>query len=149
VPGYKVLIWEKDGAVFRDPTKYPPLSVACFGTHDTDPVAVFWEGLDKEEREAIRAIPLLAPHAKELTPAWSPAVHRALVDLLCAAGSSLVLFMIQDLLGTRERINTPATTGPHNWTYRLPGTAIELRRDRYVTQLMAMVRLSIEKSGRA
>ena len=29
-PGYKVLIWEKDGAVFRDPAGYPARSVACW-----------------------------------------------------------------------------------------------------------------------
>ena len=27
---------------------------------------------------------------------------------------------MQDLFGWRDRINTPATVGPHNWTWRLP-----------------------------
>lgn len=149
VPGYKVLIWEKQGDVFRDPSGYPPLSVACFGTHDTDPVAVWWEGLDKEERDAVKKIPLLVPHSKELGPAFTAEVHRALVDVLNAAGSELVLFLLQDMLGTRERINTPATTGQHNWSYRIPASVDELRRDPYASQVMAMVRHSIEKNGRA
>lgn len=149
VPGYKVVIWEKDDRAFRDPTAYARSSVACFGTHDTNPVAVWWEGLDEGEREAVRAIPLLAPRAKELGRAFTPAVHSALFDLLNAAGSDLVLFLIQDLLGVRDRINLPSTVGPHNWSYRLPGTVEEMRRDRHVTQLMTMLRHSTEKSGRA
>lgn len=149
VPGYKVLIWEKDELVFRDPLGYPAVSVACFGTHDTAPVAVWWEGLTEAEREAVKKIPLLAAHAEELDPAFTPEVHRALFDALNASGSELVLFLIQDLLGTRERINTPGTTGPQNWSYRLPGTADELRGDPHASQAMAIARESIEKSGRA
>jgi 4-alpha-glucanotransferase len=149
VPGYKVLIWEKDANVFRDPLTYPAVSVACFGTHDTAPVAIWWEGLDNEARAAVKKIPLLVPHSKELGPAFTPLVHRALVDVLNASASELVLFLIQDVLGTRERINTPATTGSHNWSYRLPGTVDELRRDRYATQVVTMVRQSIEKNRRA
>lgn len=149
VPGYKVLIWEKDGEVFRDPVKYAPISLACFGTHDTDPVAVWWEGLDADERAAVKKLPALLPHAKELGERFTPAVHLALIDLLNGAGSELVLFLIQDVLGTRERINTPATTGPQNWTYRLPGTVEELGKDPHLAQLMVLFKRSIEKHGRA
>ncbi len=149
VPGYKVLIWEKDDEVFRDPVKYAPISLACFGTHDTDPVAVWWEGLDAKERAAVTKLPALAPHAKELGARFTPAVHLALIDLLNGAGSELVLFLIQDVLGTRERINTPATTGPQNWTYRLPGTVEELAKDPHLAQLMVLFKQSITKHGRA
>ena len=45
VPGYKVLRWEP-----ADPILYPPLSVAMTGTHDTDPLAVWWETLKPAER---------------------------------------------------------------------------------------------------
>ncbi|MFT3772134.1 MAG: 4-alpha-glucanotransferase [Minicystis sp.] len=152
VPGYKVLIWEKDQKdgkdVFRDPAAYPPVSLACFGTHDTSAVAVWWEGLGAAERTAVKALPGLAPHAAELGETFTPAVHRALLDLLNGSASELVLFLIQDLLGTKERINTPATIGAHNWTYRLPGTIDELRANPAVFKLTEMMRKSIEKTGR-
>jgi 4-alpha-glucanotransferase len=152
VPGYKVIIWEKDQAdgkdVFRDPAGFAPLSVACFGTHDTLPMAAWWEGLGDEERAAVKALPELRDHAAELGATFSQAVHRALVDLLCGAGSDLVLFLLQDILGTKERINTPATVGAHNWSYRLPATTEELRADPGVFKLTEMVRKSVEKSGR-
>jgi 4-alpha-glucanotransferase len=148
VPGYKVLIWEKDDLVFRDPSAYPEVSVACFGTHDTDPVAVWWEGLGAEERAAVKALPGLEARAAELADTFTPAVQRALLDLLSRSNSDLVLFLFQDLLGTKERINTPATIGPHNWSYRLPKTIEELRADPAIFKLTEMARKSIEESGR-
>jgi 4-alpha-glucanotransferase len=149
VPGYKVLIWEKDGLVFRDPAKFPAISLACFGTHDTDPVAVWWEALAEGERAAVKKLPLLAPHARELGAAFTPAVHRALVAQICAAGSELVLFLLQDVLGTRDRINTPGTTTAANWTYRLPAPVEDLARDPRVAAAMAMVRERLDHSGRS
>ena len=148
VPGYKVLIWEKDGPVFRDPAKFPAVSLACFGTHDTDPVAVWWEALSRDEREAVKKLPLLAPVTQDLGAAFTPEVHRALVAQICASGSDLVLFLLQDVLGTRDRINTPGTVGSANWTYRLPAPVDELARDPGVAAATAMVRRQIERSGR-
>lgn len=149
VPGYKVIIWEKDHHAFRDPAAYPPLSVACFGTHDTAPAAAWWEGLDERERAAFRAIPLLGARSADLGPSFTPVVHRALADALNASGSDLVLFMIQDLLGARDRINTPATVGPHNWSYRLPRSIEDLSSDRRQSEVLSMIRHSVEIHGRA
>ena len=145
VPGYKVLIWEKDDHVFRDPRAYPEASVACFGTHDTDPVTVWWETREKGERAAIQE---LLGDTPSLGEEFTEEVHRALLDLLNGSGSELVLFLIQDLLGTRDRVNTPATVGAHNWSYRLPANIEELREAPRVVHLLAMVRESVEKSGR-
>lgn len=152
VPGYKVLIWEKDTqgdeTVFRDPAQYAPLSVACFGTHDTAPVAVWWESLTRSEREAVLALPGLARHRMSLGETFTPAVHEALLDLLNGSRSDLVLFLVQDLLGTKERINTPSTIGSHNWSYRLPMMSEDLRAAPEISKLMEMMRRSIERHGR-
>jgi 4-alpha-glucanotransferase len=154
VPGYKVIIWEKDqdektgNDVFRDPAAFPPLSVACFGTHDTDPVAAWWEALSESERDAVLELPGLHEQAADLGATFTPAVHEALIDLLCESGSDLVLLLVQDILGTKDRINTPATVGPQNWTYRLPATVDELRADPELHELTERLRKSVEKSGR-
>lgn len=146
VPGYKVLIWEKDGDVFRDPKRYPEVSLACFATHDTDPVAVWWESRDDAERAAVaKLLPAEVPVAREFTPA----IHTALLDLILGARSELVLLMMQDVLATRDRINVPATMGPHNWTWRLPAAPDALARDSVVNAAMARVRDAVVKSGRA
>jgi 4-alpha-glucanotransferase len=147
IPGYRVLVWEKDGAVFRDPRAYPALSVACFGTHDTPPVRIWWETRDAAERAALRA--LLPSGAAPLDEAYTPAVHETLLDLLNGSGSELTLFLLQDLLGTRDRINTPGTVGPENWSYRLPAPIEDLRDDPEVARWLAVARASIDRGGRS
>ena len=105
LPGYKVLRWES-----ADPTLYPPLSVAMTGTHDTEPLAVWWESLTPEERARF------GPDSVQ----YDAAVRDHIIERIYDAGSNLVLLPIQDAFGWRDRINLPATTGDANWTYALP-----------------------------
>ncbi|HTN82146.1 MAG TPA: 4-alpha-glucanotransferase [Sorangium sp.] len=148
VPGYKVLIWEKDDVVFRDPAEYPPLSVSCFGTHDTDSVVVWWESRDDRERAGVLDLPQLAPRRNEFGREFTKETHRALLDLIHGAKSELVLLLVQDVLATRDRINTPGTVGPENWSLRLAAPPAELDRDPEVRGALDRVRESIQASGR-
>jgi 4-alpha-glucanotransferase len=123
IPGTKVLRWEDDAGVFRDPAQFPAASLAVTGTHDTEALAIWWEGLPERERRAQLKLPQL--RALAARPAASllrfdDAVHEALLEMLYASGSDSVLTPITDALGWRERLNTPGTVGPHNWTWRLP-----------------------------
>ena len=152
VPGYKVLIWEKEDAgprkgAFKDPRAYPALSIACFGTHDTDSVVTWWEGQPADERLA--ACALLGVDPKATPRAMTPAIHKALVRTIFSARSELALLLIQDVLGTRERINKPGTLGDHNWSYRLPLPIEALTRDPAAAARLAMVRECAIASGRA
>jgi 4-alpha-glucanotransferase len=139
IPGYRVLRWEADWDHhahrnrFRDPARYPALSVATPGTHDNEPLAAWWEALPAHERRAVLEMPALAPLARKLgdgaaTCPFTPEVHEALLEALEASGSDLVILPIQDVFGTRERINIPATVGAHNWSYRVPWTVEDLVR---------------------
>jgi 4-alpha-glucanotransferase len=148
VPGYKVLIWEKNDVVFRDPAEYPELSVACFGTHDTDSVVVWWESRDDRERAGVLELPQLAPRRNELGREFTKETHRALLDLILGSKSELVLLLLQDVLATRDRINVPGTVGPQNWSLRLPAPPAALDRDPEVRAALDRVRESIEASGR-
>jgi 4-alpha-glucanotransferase len=149
VPGYKVLIWEQEGGAFRDPTRYPACSVACFGTHDTAPVAAWWESLPAWERDAVCRLPALASRGgASLGARFTPAVHHALMALVLGARSELVLLLMQDVLGVHDRVNTPSTVGPHNWTWRLPDTVEALTADEGVRARLAMVRAEVERAGR-
>jgi 4-alpha-glucanotransferase len=120
LPGYRVVRWEADGPVFRDPRVFPPCSVATFGTHDTSSLAAWWtDELGDDGRRALAAVPAFA-RLQDTGAAFTPAVHDALVDGLYAAGSDVALLVVPDLFGETDRINTPATVGDHNWRYRLP-----------------------------
>ena len=105
LPGYKVLRWEP-----MAPLMYPPLSVAMTGTHDTEPIAVWWESLMPEERSRFGLD----------SPQFDASVRDRLLDILYNAGSDLVLLPIQDVFGWRDRINLPATISGANWTFVLP-----------------------------
>lgn len=131
IPGYKVFRWERQwhapGQPFKDPVNYPRVGVATSGTHDTEPLAVWWETAPDEEREAILEIPSLCDRltaAEREQAIASPQLPTRLRDLLLealfASGSDLIVLPIQDVFGWRDRINQPATIGPHNWSWKLP-----------------------------
>jgi 4-alpha-glucanotransferase len=127
IPGYRVLRWETDDGVFRDPVAYPRTSVATSGTHDTSALATWWtEELDDAGRRALAGVPAFRPLAAA-GPAFTPAVHEALLDGLYAAGSDLVVIPFADAYGGCDRINVPATVEASNWSYRSPWTVTELQ----------------------
>jgi 4-alpha-glucanotransferase len=144
VPGYKVFRWEREWHTpdhpFKDPTTYPVMSVATSGTHDTEPMAIWWETAPAEEREAVLAIPGIA---RRITEDERPRVleqqrlsnhcREALLEALFESGSNLLIVPIQDVFGWRERINQPATVSNGNWTWRLPWPV-----DRLTTEPEAM-----------
>src|SRR5262249_9780455 len=122
VPGYRVLRWEDDGGVFRDPRDYPAVSVATTGTHAPSSLPAWWTGeLDDAGRRAVAAVPSFAA-LREAGAAFTPRVHAALLEGLYAAASRLVVLPFADTYGGRERINVPATVGSENWGYRIPWT---------------------------
>jgi 4-alpha-glucanotransferase len=130
IPGYKVLRWEREwdapGRPFKDPAAYPPSSVATSGTHDTETVAQWWDEADGDERRAVAAIV-----GSNLNPdsAFDPNVRDAIVAVLYAASSDIVLLPIHDVFGWRDRVNRPAVIDAQNWTWRLPWPVEELRRE--------------------
>lgn len=125
LPGYRVLRWEREwhapGKPFRDPSTWPPRSVAASGTHDTTTLAEWWETADLEERRAFLAMPSLATmRAAGPDAPFTPALRDAILEALFASGSDYLITPVQDLFGWRDRINTPATVSDRNWTWRLP-----------------------------
>ena len=125
VPGYKVFRWERDwhepGQPFRDPADYPAASVATSGTHDTEPMAIWWEEAPARGARGGAGDPV---DARALT-GGRPALARRRARHPCARrcsrrGSDLLILPIQDVFGWRDRINQPATVGDDNWTWRLP-----------------------------
>jgi len=126
VPGFKVLRWERHwhdaGQPFREPTEYPPVSVATSGTHDTEPLLVWWEESTRADREQVNRLATIQriTGGESIADAPYDRVRDVLLEALFASGSDLLLLPIQDVFGWRDRINVPATIGGSNWTYRLP-----------------------------
>jgi 4-alpha-glucanotransferase len=129
VPGYKVFRWEREwnapGQPFRDPAGYPALSLATTGTHDTDPLAIWWQNASHDERRDVIAVPGFPKNISPDRP-FDDDVRDAVVQLMLASASNLLVLPIQDIFGWPDRINTPATVTDHNWTWRLPWPVSEM-----------------------
>ncbi len=153
VPGYRVLRWDRKwhdpGEPFRDPAEWPVLSVATTGTHDTDSLADWWDGMPDEEREAFVALPALAPLRARGRVPFDAGVRDAVLGLVYGARSELLLLPFQDALGLRDRVNVPGTVNAENWTYRIPRDLSALHADRAaVDRLRALARESGRAGGR-
>ena len=127
IPGFCVFRWERqwneDGQPFRDPSEYPAESVATSGTHDTEPLATWWDQLSMEERRKVAALTTvqrIVRGANFTDGPFGAAVRDTLLEALFASSSDLLLLPVQDVFGWDDRINEPATVNIRNWTFRLP-----------------------------
>jgi 4-alpha-glucanotransferase len=138
VPGYRVLRWEKrwhdPGTPFRDPATWPAVSVATTGTHDTESLADWYDGLDGAERGQLLALPGLAALRARAPARFDDGVRDALLALVYGSASDLLLLPFQDAFGARERVNVPGTVSDANWTYRMPMDLSRLLADAETTR---------------
>jgi 4-alpha-glucanotransferase len=142
LPGYRVLPWENDAGVFRDPKGFPAVSVATWGTHDTAPIVAWWDELPENDRAQLAGFAGIAPNASP-DERWLP-----LFRLLLGSGSELTLALVTEILGSTERINTPGTVGEANWSYRLPRPLEDLMSDAGHLGLMRALAQVVAESGR-
>jgi 4-alpha-glucanotransferase len=147
IPGYKVLRWERqwhtEGRPFKDPVEYPSVAVATSGTHDTETLAVWWEGAKPDEQDAVLAIPSVRAR---LT--GDDRVRDALIETLVASGADLLILPIQDAFGWYDRINQPATVSESNWTWRLPWPVDRMLEEEEAVDAAARLREWTGKYGR-
>jgi 4-alpha-glucanotransferase len=143
IPGYRVLRWEKEHGVFRDPAGWPELSVATTGTHDTESSMEWWNALPDWERNAARAIPGMGELPDASVRRYGEETQQALLETVYRSPSRLALLPIQDVLMLPDRVNTPNTVGPENWSWRMPWTVPAMTEDAIVAgRMKAMRRLA-------
>lgn len=147
IAGHKVLRWQKVDTRYHDPKQYPFISLATSGTHDTSPLVLWWEEISPEERAAFLTILGQRDRFSPDQP-FSNRLHEAILDLLMASGSNLVVLPVQDILGVPEQINVPATVGRHNWRYRLPAPLQELTQTPSFKENLLVLRNLIDRHRR-
>jgi 4-alpha-glucanotransferase len=149
VPGYKVLRWEREwsepGQPFRDPATYPETAVATSGTHDTEPLLVWWDQAPPEERDAVFAIPSIRARLTD----DEANIREAILGALFASGANLLILPVQDVFGWRDRINQPATVNHGNWTWRLPWPSDRLMTEPVAVAVAARLKACALESHRA
>jgi 4-alpha-glucanotransferase len=153
VPGCRILRWERDwhapGQPFLDPATYPAASAAMTGTHDTDPLPEWWDAAPLDEREAVLELPVPRAHGlADPSHPWSDTLRDALIEQVYRSGSDELFLPLQDLFGWRDRINTPATVGAHNWSWRLPWAVEDLAREPTAIERARFCRAQAAATGR-
>jgi 4-alpha-glucanotransferase len=153
VPGYKVIRWEKEnwGKVnerFITPAKYPELSVATTGTHDTDTLTMWWSALPEEERRQLCAALGIERAVDIHRGSLDERALHAILEALYRAPSRLVLVPMQDLFGWGDRVNTPGTVGADNWSWRLPLALEQMTQDSDMLTRLSKLRAIVERAGR-
>ena len=145
IPGYKVLRWEReDNGWYREPKNYPVVSLATTSTHDTETLRGWWENMDVNERRNIWE--MISAQKTDGNVPFNLDTQRLMLKRVLDSASALTLFAWQDIVGTLERVNTPGTVGPENWTYRSDVTPKQAR-EKYGTQLTMFENL-LKETGR-
>jgi glycogen operon protein len=85
VLSYRVLWFERDGAAFVAPSRYPAKAAACVSTHDLPTIAGWWSGADIDEKESLA---LLDADAAVAARAERAASKAALADALDRAAAT-------------------------------------------------------------
>ena len=153
IPGFRVFRWERlwhgQGQPFRDPAEYPAVSVATTGTHDTEPMAVWWDLADPAERRQVAEIPSVARLGQSISDRpFDATVRDVLLQTLFGAPSELLLIPLPDVFGWRDRINEPAKVDDQNWTFRLPWPSDRLSEAPDAAERQTFLRTMSEKWGR-
>jgi 4-alpha-glucanotransferase len=155
VPGFKVFRWERhwhtDGQPFREPSEYPPVSVATSGTHDTEPLAVWWERAPEDERAKVNRLATIqrVSGGTDITPMpFDSRVRDVLLESILSSGSDIVLLPVQDVFGWRDRINEPGKVDDVNWTFRLPWPIDRLDEEPEASERQQQLRAWSEAYGR-
>lgn len=151
---YKVLWFERDGAVFRAPQAYPYLSLSCLGSHDLPTFAGWVSGAHLELDHTLKRNPDEAKQRRdyeieraELIAAFD-AAGLARGDLICAAheflsrsGSAVAFVQVDDLFGETEPLNVPGTDREYpNWRRRNTRPISDVLSDAHAQALLDILR---------
>ncbi len=148
IPGMKIVRWQKREDQYIHPKVYPRLSVATTGTHDTTPMASWWNALSLLERTAFLD---RFDEGHTLSPEthFSEKLHQRMVSTLLEASSAMAILPFQDILGLPDQINEPGTVSEKNWRYRMPENIDALCNRPLYNDRIAFLKTAIVKTGRA
>ena len=142
VPEYKVMRWEKRNGKYVSPEDYYPVSCATTSTHDTTTLKEWWLSLKKKEKKLFWKM----VDSKNRCPSSCAKTLENIVEKLFSTSSLFIILPLVDALGLEARINTPNTTGTHNWSWRPNFTIEEINSFSPVMNRMEKLKKIIEKT---
>lgn len=146
--------WDAPSQPYYELSEYPRLSVATTSVHDTSTLLGLWKEKDFDKNYFWSShLHLDGPAPESLTPD----TVKLLIRNIFKANSLFCIPPLQDFLALsarfspanpeEERVNTPGTVGPQNWTYRMPCTIEELEEN--VALVREIAQLTDERSRRS
>lgn len=148
IPGMKIVRWQKRDDQYLHPKVYPWLSLSATGTHDTTPVALWWNELSVSERILFLAT-LDKTHRLSPEAPFSEQLHRLMVSALLKGSSMMAILPFQDILGLPDQINQPGTISEKNWRYRMPEDIASLRDHPLYKDKLEFLKTAIAQTDRA
>ena len=141
---YRIMSFERDGAMFKDPSSYPRKALAAVATHDLPTFAGWWKGFDTDLREEFnvytpgQAVKERQDRVTDLSE-FAKALHRAEVTksdalpvdppfesafrFVAKTPSMLVALQLEDVLAEVDQANLPGPDMGHpNWRRKLRRT---------------------------
>ncbi|MBE0626509.1 MAG: malto-oligosyltrehalose synthase [Burkholderiales bacterium] len=135
---------------FKAPAEYPADALVTAATHDLPTLAAYWEGRDLALRHELGLFPTTEAHQGQVLgraqdrarlllaleregllpegvsvdpqslPEMSAALLRQLHAFLARCPARVLVVQLEDVLGAREQVNLPGTTGEYpNWRRKL------------------------------
>ena len=160
IPGFAIPIFERIEATreFKPKETLPELSLATYGTHDHEPIAKFYEDLvawwhgpqgSLGWLEVQRLMRFLSLDDKNPPLKFTDQLHFVFLQRLLETPCWLAIFMITDLLGTKQRFNEPGVSGDYNWSQRLDRKIMDYQSEPpYASKIKKFADL-IEKTKRS
>lgn len=151
---------------FKRPSEYPADSLVTAATHDLPTLASYWEGRDLVLRRELGLFPSEQAHQAQVLaraqdrarlllaldregllpegvtvdpvslPEMTGAMLRQVQAFLARTPARVLVVQLEDVLGAREQVNVPGTTGEHpNWRRKLPLALDRWPQDERFTEL--------------
>ncbi len=159
IPGFYVPPFErhKKDLAYKAKSRIPELSLATYATHDHMTFAAFYEDLVQQWLgsdghhgwlEVQRLMRFLGRDDHNPPTTITPELYRSLLEALLQSKAWLAVFMITDILLTKQRFNQPGSSGESNWSERLDRTLSAYEVDAEFGPRIRMFTELIERSHR-
>lgn len=142
--------WELPSQPFVPLSEYPEMSVATTSVHDSSTMRQWWNS----EKDSVRAFidSVRCEGCPDADSAFMPETAEFVFREAARCGSALFINPLQDYLFLEhsfyleneddERINIPGSVSSFNWTYRIPASVEELKKNKGLTaKIRAVVQL--------
>lgn len=170
IAGFRIPHWDCDSHGHPTPgSAFPENSFAAYSTHDHDPVCGIWraclaairrhhehpdEHSGWQSESAGNTLRILSEFAGIPIPVnapWPPfteGIRLRLIRALLDSNARHAVVMVTSLFGLDDRINHPGTTGPRNWTFRVPWSVSHLMSDPRLAAISRQFAAAISLSRR-